>query len=116
MAHVRLGFVDAGVSLGLVAAFALAWLTGDESQCLHNWLGRATLPILGLIAPYRHFNVRLGLRPARVAGSFVPDGKLKRKVPPRQEALRSDLQIGLSRPKETLPCERPSHFSSPPRR
>ena len=33
---------------GLVAAFALAWITGDESQGLHNWAGYAAAALIAV--------------------------------------------------------------------
>jgi cytochrome b len=49
MAHVRVW--DPLVRVlhwGLVAAFALAWITGDESQGLHNWAGYAAAALIAV--------------------------------------------------------------------
>jgi len=62
---------------GLVAAFALAWITGDESQGLHNWAGYAAAADsgphrLGFIgSPYARFSQFV--RGPGVVGAYLGD-------------------------------------------
>jgi hypothetical protein len=83
------------------------WLMQDESRL-------AMLPsIPAIVAPLtdgppraeRPFGSASHLRagPFSSGDALLPDGKLKREPQRRQDALRSDFQIVLSRRKETLP-------------
>lgn len=63
---------------GLVAAFALAWITGDEAQDLHNWAGYAAAALIavrivwGFVgSPYARFSQFV--RGPGVVGAYLGD-------------------------------------------
>lgn len=79
MAHVRVW--DPLVRVfhwGLVAVFALAWITGDESQGLHNWAGYTAAALIavrivwGFVgSPYARFSQFV--RGPGVVGAYLGD-------------------------------------------
>lgn len=70
---------------GLVAAFALAWITGEESQGLHNWAGYAAVALIavrivwGFVgSPYARFSQFV--RGPGVVGAYLGDALRRREA------------------------------------